>query len=291
MKNYILFLLLSALTLSCNRFGNKAKVEDGSQRIVCISKQYSEIIFALNAQKNIVGVDLSSTYPPEIKSLPTVGYHRALSTETIMALNPDLILHDNNIGPEHVVTQLTQLKVPMKVFGNYQPNINGTDSLIREMGAYFGKNSKADSLCKKLRADMDLALTKTQNSTTHPRVLIIHFGRASNVYLVMTQKSTAAKMVEWAGGVMAVEAEKGMKQLSPELIAAANPDVILLTDFGYDRLDKGQQIQQLPGISSTNAFKNNRIFRIEEHDLVYLGPRTGENVLLIHQLIHQNEKI
>jgi iron complex transport system substrate-binding protein len=107
----------------------------------------------------------------------------------------------------------------------------------------------------------------------------------------MTQKSTAAKLVEWAGGIMALEDEKGMKQLSPELIAAANPDVILLTDFGYDRLENGQQIQQLPGISSTNAFKNNRIFRIEEHDLVYLGPRTGENVLLINQLIHQNEKL
>jgi iron complex transport system substrate-binding protein len=291
MKKYIFIALLSLFSLACNRFGNKAKENADSQRIVCISKQYSEIIFALNAQKNIVAVDLSSTFPPAIKQLPTVGYHRALSTETIMAMKPSLILHDNNIGPEHVVTQLNQLKVPMKVFGKYQHNIDGTDSLIREMGAYFGKVSKADSICKKLHADMAMALTKTQNAVTQPRVLIIHFGRASNVYLVMTKKSTAAKMVEWAGGIMAVEADKGMKQLSPELIAAANPDVILLTDFGYDRLENGQQIQQLPGISSTNAFKNKRIFRIEEHDLVYLGPRTGENVLLLNQLIHQNEKL
>jgi iron complex transport system substrate-binding protein len=80
-----------------------------------------------------------------------------------------------------------------------------------------------------------------------------------------------------------------MKDLSPEIVAASDPDVILLTDFGYDRLGGStEKIKELPGVTSTKAFKNNRIFRIEEHDLVYLGPRTGKNVLLIQKLIHQN---
>jgi iron complex transport system substrate-binding protein len=80
-----------------------------------------------------------------------------------------------------------------------------------------------------------------------------------------------------------------MKQLSPEVIAKADPDIILLTDFGYDRLDNGKNIGQLPGLSTTKAFKNKQIFRVEEHDMVYLGPRTGENVLLIQKIIHPNE--
>lgn len=288
MKNSSIIFLIAMLFISCGRFGNKDEKENNQERIVCISKQYSEIIFALGAQENIVAVDLSSTYPPEIKTLPTIGYHRALSAETILAMKPTLILHDNNIGPEHVVSQLEDLKIPMKTFGDYQPTIEGTDSLIREMGAYFGKKEQADSLCKRLHGDMEQALTGAKKYNEKPKVLIIHFGRASNVYLVMTQKSTAAKMLEWAGGIMAVDDESGMKQLSPEVVAAANPDIILLTDFGYDRLDNGKEIGKLPGISSTNAFKNNQIFRIEEHDLVYLGPRTGENVLLIQKLIHPN---
>lgn len=95
-------------------------------------------------------------------------------------------------------------------------------------------------------------------------------------------------MVNWAGGIMAIDDEKGMKQLSAEIVAKSNPDVILLTDFGYDKLGGADKIKDLPGITSTKAFKNNRIYRIEEHDLVYLGPRTGENVLLIQKLIHQH---
>jgi iron complex transport system substrate-binding protein len=63
---------------------------------------------------------------------------------------------------------------------------------------------------------MEQALTEAKKYSKKPKVLIIHFGRASNVYLVMTQKSTAAKMLEWAGGQIAVDAERGIKQLSPQ---------------------------------------------------------------------------
>ena len=69
------------------RFANKEAGEH-AQRLVSLSKQYSEIIYALGAQKDLVAVDLSSTYPPEIKSLPTVGYHRALSAEGILSVRP-----------------------------------------------------------------------------------------------------------------------------------------------------------------------------------------------------------
>ncbi|CAN5386273.1 N/A [soil metagenome] len=283
-----LFLLFIALLIlaSCERFGNKPVAETPKERIVCISKQYSEIIFALGAEKDIVAVDLSSTYPPEIKKLPTVGYHRALTAEGILAAEPTLILHDNNIGPEHVVKQLEDLAIPMKVF-NKGGTIDSTKMLIREMGSYFHKEERAEELCNKLDQDLARALENLKQYTDTVKVLVIHFGQASNVYLVMTKKSTAAQMLGWAGGIMAVEDEKGMRQLSAEVVAASDPDVILLTDFGYDRLGTSEKIQELPGVSGTKAAKNGRIYRVEEHDLVYLGPRTGENVLLLQKLIHQ----
>lgn len=306
--NKFYYLILFIFISSCGRFGNKEKEqlqnstidstnvasnENSSkqeERIVCLSKQYNEIIYALDAEKNLVAVDLSSTYPPEIQNLQTVGYHRALSAEAILSMKPTLILEDNNIGPEHVVTQLKELQIPMKQFGKYESTIAGTDSLIREMGNYFNAPQKAEALCQKLDQDMQKAKEEFLKYTSVPKVLVIHFGRASNVYLVMTKNSTAAKMIEWAGGTMAVEAEKGMKQFSPEVVAQADPDVILLTDFGYDRLGSTQKISELAGISTTKAFKNNRIYRVEEHDLVYLGPRTGENVILLQKLIHQDAK-
>jgi iron complex transport system substrate-binding protein len=71
-------------------------------------------------------------------------------------------------------------------------------------------------------------------------------------------------------------------------MAKTDPDVILLTDFGYDQLGSLDKIKELPGVAGTKAAKSNRIFRVEEHDMVYLGPRTGEIVLRLQQLIRQN---
>ncbi|MEI6312007.1 MAG: ABC transporter substrate-binding protein [Bacteroidota bacterium] len=287
MKKILIILFISLVLVSCDRFNNKDKKANQPNRIVCISKQYTEIIFALGAEKEIVAVDLSSTYPAAAKKLPTVGYHRALSTEGILAAKPSLILHDNNIGPEQVIKQLVDLKIPMKVFKSKGSDIDSTKMLIREMGDYFNKKAQAEELCKKLDSDMLKAIENSKQYKDSLRVLIIHFGQASNVFLVMTKSSTAAKMIQWAGAKMAVEDEKGMRQLSPEVIAAADPDVILLTDFGYDRLGTPDKIKEMLGLSGTKAAKNNRIYRVEEHDLVYLGPRTGENVLMLQKLIHQ----
>src|SRR5215470_11621676 len=85
-------------TSSCGRFSNQPNATTGD-RVVVISPIYNEIIWALGAQEKVVGVDLSSTYPPEIKNVQTVGYHRALSAEGILSLHPTGILDDDNIGP------------------------------------------------------------------------------------------------------------------------------------------------------------------------------------------------
>ncbi len=99
-------------------------------------------------------------------------------------------------------------------------------------------------------------------------------------------------MVQWCSGQMAIHGDKSMIRLaSPEIIAKANPDVILMTDYGYDRLGSDNMIDQLPGVGETKAAKNHHIYRVEEHDLLYLGPRTGENVLKLQHLIHQDATV
>ncbi len=289
MKKIVLFLICAISIYACGRFAKEDKKKENQERIVCISKQYSEIIYALDAAENIVAVDVSSTYPPEIKELPTIGYHRALAAEPILAMNPTLILEDNNIGPEHVVAQLKELKIPMKQFGHYENTIQGTDSLIREMGHYFHKEEKAESLCKTLDGDMEMAKEEGLRYNKKPKVLIIHFGQANNIYLVMTKNSTAGTLIDWAGGEMAVDGERGMTQFSAEVVAKSNPDIILLTDFGYDRLGTTENVGTLPGISSTEAFKKGKVYRVEEHDMVYLGPRTGKTVIELQKLLHKDD--
>src|ERR1041384_7905056 len=275
------FLIVSAVAValvsaSCSRFHN-APSESKDARYVVISPIYNEIIWALGAQDKVVGIDLSTTYPPEVKNVQTIGYHRALSAEGILSLHPTAVIHDNNIGPPQVVQQLQQLNIPMKTFSAKNDSFDGTKALIREMGAYFHKETRAEELCNTMDTQRSASLEKVKQYTDHPRVAVIHFGRASNVYMVVGKggggdSGGVSQMIELAGGQMAVE-NRGMQRMeSPEIIAQANPDVILLTDYGSDRLGGSlDQIKALPGVATSNAAHNNRIYRIEENVLNYFG--------------------
>ncbi|MGB7923064.1 MAG: ABC transporter substrate-binding protein [Pyrinomonadaceae bacterium] len=295
MKRILLVaVLLAALisAVSCGRFSNSAN-DAKAERLVVISQTYNEIIWALGAKEHVVGVDFSSTYPPDVKKVQTVGYHRALSAEGILSLHPTAILHDNNIGPPQVVEQLQGLNIPMKSFTAKNDSVEGTKALIREMGLYFHKEDRAEELCRTLDAQMAASMELVKQYTDHPRVAVIHFGRASNVYLVVGRGGggdggAASHMIEWAGGQMAIDSKGMQRMASPEIIAQANPDVILVTDFGYDRLGGDlDQIKALPGIATSNAAKNSHIYRIEENVLMYFGPRSGENIEKVAAIIHQ----
>jgi iron complex transport system substrate-binding protein len=291
-KNLLLIPFAVVLLLGgCSRFRN-APTESKDARYIVISPIYNEIIWALGAQDKVVGVDLSTTYPPEVKNVQTVGYHRALSAEGILSLHPTTVIHDNNIGPPQVVQQLQQLNIPMKTFNAKNDSFDGTKALIREMGAYFHKEARAEELCNVLDSQRAASLEKVKEYTDHPRVAVIHFGRASNVYLVVGKGGGGdgggvSQMVELAGGQMAVASSRMQRMESPEIIAQANPEVILLTDFGYDRLGSLEQIKALPGVATSEAAKHNRIYRIEENVLNYFGPRSGENIAKVAAVIHQ----
>lgn len=230
MKNLLKIVVIGLLLSACNSNTKIEKQEEHGEadkpRIISASKQYTEFIYALGAEDNLVGVDLSSTYPKQTQNLPNVGYHMHLGLEGIMSLKPTLLLHKGghfSIGPEQVVTQLENLNLPMLSFENKATDIPSTKDLIREMGVYFGKHEEADSLCHKLDYEVALAHEKLGEIKDTVKVVVIHFGQAMNIYLAVGAESVAGKMVEMAGGKICID-KKGMERItSPELIAKLIP--------------------------------------------------------------------
>jgi len=286
MKKIILGTLVFAGLISCGRFKNREIDGTKDIRIVSLSKHLTEFTFALGKGHNIIGVDWSSTYPDSAKLIKPVGYHRALNPEGIISLTPDLVMHSNDIGPETVLPQIQKAGLSCKAFGNAN-TIDSAKMLLKELGAFFGVSAKADSLCKLMDdgiANANIALKEIKIKDT-PSVMIIHFGRASNVFFVMSgRKGVGDKLIQMAGAKVAHYDAKGARQISAESIATANPDIIIATDFGYDQMGSMDKfIAGVPGVALTKAGKNKRIVRFEEHDLTYYGPRTGENII---QLMH-----
>ncbi|MGB4842987.1 MAG: ABC transporter substrate-binding protein [Ferruginibacter sp.] len=290
MKKYTFIVLpFLLLLISCGRFGNKETDGTKDMRIVCLSKHLTEMVFALGKGHNIVAVDLSSTYPDSAKLLKTVGYHRALSAESIIAMTPDLVIHSNDIGPENVLLQITKAGLNIKAFGSAN-SIDSAEILLKELGKFFGVEKTADSIIAGMQQGIVKAADSLQtlNIKDSLRVMIIHFGLRNNNYFVMSGRNGVGdKMIRLAGCTPATYDGKGAREMSAEAVALANPDIIIATDFGYDRMGSMDKfISSVPGVSLTNAGKNKRIVRFEEHDLIYFGPRTGDNIIQLINLLH-----
>jgi iron complex transport system substrate-binding protein len=243
--------------------------------VVCVSKQINEFLYDIHAESVLVARDLTSIYPSRITRLPSVGYHRALSAEGIISMRPTVLLTDGNLGPEAVVAQVRKVGIPVLVL---QPGstVDSAQLLMARLGKEFHHEAQADSVLAAWRTEMAAALADSagRQAEHRPRVLVMHFGQIANDYLAVKRGTPADRLVGWAGGVNAIDSTGGMLRLTPELIAKAAPDVIIATDVGFDRLGSAAKFASLPGVSLTPAARTGRIYRVDETEIMYFGPRT-----------------
>ena len=200
-------------------------------------------------------------------------------------MNPDLVIHSNDIGPDNVLPQITKAGLNIKAFGGAN-TIDSARLLLKELGKFFGQEEKADALVKVVDKGIAKAAATLQARNIHDslKVMIIHFGLRNNNYFVMSGRNGVGdKMIRLAGCSPTV----GVREMSPEAVALANPDVIIATDYGYDKMGSMDKfIASVPGVALTNAGKNKRVVRFEEHDLIYFGPRSGDNIIKLIQDLH-----
>jgi iron complex transport system substrate-binding protein len=264
-----------------------ARAQTATERVVCVSKQINEFMYAIGAQGVLVGRDLTSVYPPEITRLTSIGYHRALNAEGIISLRPTLFLTDGNFGPAEVGAQLEKVGVPILTI-KPEPSMDGAANLLITLGKRFHRERAAEALAAKLKADFATALKDTLKwvGKPKPRVLIMHFGQIANNYLGIRHGSIGDQMLQWAGGANALDSIGGMQRLTPEAIAKAAPDIIIATDVGFDRFGSAEKFAAMPGVNLTPAAKNGRIYRIDETDVMYYGPRTADGLRRIEAIVH-----
>jgi iron complex transport system substrate-binding protein len=256
--------------------------------VVAVSKQINEYLYDIHAESVLVARDLTSIYPPQISRLPSVGYHRSLSAEGIVSMRPTMLLTDGNVGPEAVLTQVKKVGIPVVTLAPGSTP-DSAKMLMSRLGQMFHHEHDADSVIAKWNSDMAAALADTAKwkATARPRVMVMHMGQVANNYLALKRGTPADHLIRWAGGENAVDSVGGMMRLTPELIAKAAPDIIIATDVGFDRLGSAEKFAEMPGVAETPAGKAKRIYRIDETELMYFGPRTAASLRKIAGWLHQ----
>ncbi len=82
-----------------------------SERWVVLGGDIAETLAALDADINVIARDDTVVHPPAMAALPSVGYLRQLSAESVLSVKPDQVLAAGHAGPKEVLAQLESVGV------------------------------------------------------------------------------------------------------------------------------------------------------------------------------------
>ena len=246
-------------------------------RIVTVSGDMTEIVFALGLGPNVVGADLSSVYPEEAKAVSKVGVEFVLVAEAILARAPTVVIGDEDARPLEVIEQIRQAGVPVVIFPRFM-GLGAPAEKIRAVAEVLGIGEAGEALALRVQAEIDEVAARAAEVSERPRVALIYQASADTT-LLLGPNSVMDGLFE-AVGAIDVSPAAGADPYVPltaEALAAGDPEVIVTAERGLGRYLGGiEGLLELPGVAQTTAGRERRILVYEDLFLLGLGPRTGQ---------------
>ncbi|MBK5143831.1 hemin ABC transporter substrate-binding protein [Budviciaceae bacterium BWR-B9] len=248
-----------------------------SERIVSIGGDVTEIVYALEAQSQLVGRDSTSTYPEAAKALPDIGYMRQLNAEGILSLKPSLVLASDQSLPALALEQVSQSGVKVVSIPG-KPSLETVTDKIHAVAQALGKEKQGE----KLIADYRNQLAALPKNPLPSKVLFV-MNYTGSTPMAAGQNTAADAIITIAGGTNAMQGFNKYRPLSQEGIIAAAPDILLITSAGYTTFGGEDNIWQLAGISQTPAGKNKRLLVVDDLSLLGFSLKTPEVIAELHK--------
>ncbi len=258
---------------------------DSPSRVIAAGGSVAEIVYALGAGDRLIARDTTSSFPPEVTALPDVGYVRALSSENLIAMEPDLILTEHDAGPPEVIEMLRRSGIPL-VSVPQALDPDGVIAKIETVATALGLPDAGAALSAQVKDSLAKAQEAGANLPQSPRVLFILSMQGGRL-MVAGADTSAAAMIALAGGTNALPQITGYKPVTDEAVIAAAPDVILMMDRGGDHEITLRDIQTHAALALTPAGAQSRVITMDGLFLLGFGPRTGEAALHLTAELHR----
>ncbi|MCX8582805.1 MULTISPECIES: heme/hemin ABC transporter substrate-binding protein [unclassified Gilliamella] len=276
-KNFIKRISLFLLLFSINSLLNYSSA---NERIVIAGGSLTEIVFALGAGDDVVGVDKTSSYPEKVKQLPQIGYWKLLNIEGVLSLRPTLFITLNDVEPDNVIEKVSESKVDVLALRRVPGTIELLYENINKIASKLNKQEEGEKLINRIKANLADIQAKIATHPQKTKVLSLMSMSGSNS--VAGKNTTIDALITIAGGEN-LATHNSFKSYTAESIIAINPEVIILNKYSIDQLGGLDKVNTIPGITETSAFKNNRITVIDDSYLFGIGPRVDEAAKLLFQ--------
>lgn len=247
-------------------------------RIVSLTPAATEILFAVGAGPDVVGVSQYCNYPPPARSLPRIGSYLAPNLETIVALRPTLIVGPLTAANERTVASLRAMGYTVLLADD--DSVRGIEDSIGKIGARTGHPAQARAVLTKIHAQFALVRRRLAGLPPvrvlmvvghNPLIAVGDGGYLDDLLRAADDDNVAAKMgTEWP-------------RISLEYVIAAAPQVILDGAMGTE----ARASQSFWGRFATlPAVRDHRVIRYPLSPILHPGPRIGKSLDIIAALTH-----
>jgi len=260
-----------------------------ARRIVSLAPSFTEILVAIGASDALVGIGRFDPEVPGRADLPRLGDSFSVGLETLLALEPDLVLVNSRSTADALRPAASQVEVVAPA----TDRMDDVLALIEDLGRRSGHVREAADLRRSidgaLAAARERADARAALGVRAPRVLVVVERRP---LYVAGRTSFVADLLRAVGAENAVDdVDQPWPSLSEEAAVARAPDVILDASEGDNATPEGRAalLEAWSRFPSIPAVRDGRVLVIREDSIFRGGPRIPEALAKLEALLFPGE--
>lgn len=257
-------------------------------RIVSVVPAVTEMLFAIGAGDEVVGVSSFDHYPPAVESRPRVGALIDPDFEKILSLRPDLVVVYGT--QTDFKERLERAHIP--IFNYVHAGLADVMTTIRALGERVGRTAQANQEAARIEHAL-AAIRASHAGRPRPRTALVFNRDAGSLRGIFVAGGTGflSDMLDVAGGAnVFADVRQGSVQTSTETLIARAPDVILeiRPDEGWSAARVRRELDVWKGLPALPAVRNDRVRILTDDKLLVPGPRVAEAVRLMADAINRH---
>ena len=241
----------------------------GPRRIVCLTEEPTEVLYALGEQDRIVGISGFTVRPPRArKEKPRVSAFTSAKIDAILALQPDMA-----IGFSDIQADIAQalIRAGVEVWISNHRSVAGILDYIRRLGALVGAGAAAGRYAHRAAAHVDAVRAAAAALPRHPRVYFEEWDDP-----IITGIQWVAELLRFAGGVD-VFPELATQPLAKNRILADAGEVVrrdpqIIFGSWCGKRFRPEQVAARPGWDMLGAVRARQVFEIKSPIILQPGP-------------------
>lgn len=246
----------SAARVERDENGRSVAVPDRVHRVVSLSPNLTDTMYALGAAADLVGITDYTDFPPQAASeKASVGALVNPSLERIVALHPDLVLAVPTFNGAGTMEALQRLGVP--VFQFEIGSVAGIYRTISDVGRAVGRQQEAKNLIAQLQV-REKKVREQYVGQQPPSALLV---LSVDPFITAGKGAFITEMIRIAGARSVTDdLPQDWLQMNVEAVLPRNPDYILLMNGGPVSLE---DLRRHSGWNSLAAVRQGRVLTID----------------------------